>query len=280
MDLAALGGLALAVLIVLGAIVVEAGGDVGQLAAYLPTQGPIAAAWMLVVGGTLAASIITAPLSGVIALPKVILRTLMPGSHETAADLAALFVRLSEKARREGLLSLEEEEGAIHDDFMRKGMQQVVDGTDPEVIRQILEIDIQEMVRRHGVAQAFLTQAGGFSPTFGIIGTVSSLIAVLAHLDPAAGQEALAASISAAFIATFLGLACANLIYLPLAEKMKENTAHEVALRNMMIEGILAVQSGDNPRLVFEKLEGFLAPSERASARARAEGGGGQAAAA
>jgi chemotaxis protein MotA len=280
MDLAAIAGLGIALLLVIAAILIEANFDVSTLFAYLPLTNAVLAAWLLVVGGTIAATMVTSPLSGTLGLAKAILKTLMPGAHETAGDLATLFVRLSEKARREGLLSLEEEEGAIHNEFMKKGMQQVVDGTDPEVIRQILEIDIQEMERRHGVAQAWLTQAGGFAPTFGIIGTVSSLIAVLAHLDPAAGQEALAASISAAFIATFLGLATANLAFLPLSEKMKENTHHEVAIRNMMIEGILAVQAGDNPRLVFEKLEGFLAPSERAAARARAEGGGGGGAAA
>ncbi|TAK25346.1 MAG: motility protein A [Chloroflexota bacterium] len=273
MDLAAIGGLALAVLLVIGAIVVEGGGDFGTLAGYVPTSGPVAAAYMLVVGGTMAATTVTSPLEGAIGMPKAILKALMPGHHEAPVDLALLFVRLSEKARREGLLSLEEEEAAIHNEFMKKGMRQVVDGTDPEVIRQILEIDIQEMERRHNIPQTFLTQAGGFAPTFGIIGTVSSLIAVLAHLDPSAGQEVLAQSISAAFIATFLGLATANLIFLPLAEKMKENTHHEVAMRNMMVEGILAVQAGDNPRLVFEKLEGFIIPAQREAARQRSESG-------
>ncbi|MBM4417072.1 MAG: motility protein A [Chloroflexi bacterium] len=279
MDIATVGGLALAVLLVVGAIIVEGGGNVGGLAAYIPTSGPIAAAYMLVVGGTLAATVVTGPLSGATGLPKALIKTMMPGHHEDPAELAVQFVRLSEKARREGLLSLEEEEQSIHNEFMKKGMRQVVDGTDPEVIRQILEIDIQEMERRHAIAQAFMTQAGGFAPTFGIIGTVSSLIAVLSHLDPSAGQEALAKSISAAFIATFLGLATANLMFLPLAEKMKENTHHEVSIRNMMIEGVLAVQAGDNPRLVFEKLEGFIPPSAREHARQQAEGGGRAAAA-
>ena len=273
MDLATLIGLGLAAFSVIGAIVVEAG-DPLQLLGYLPTTGPIMGAYILVMIGTFAATMVTQPFSATIGIHKAFLKALMPGVHESPADLALLFVRLSEKARREGLLSLEEEEGAIHNEFMKKGMQQVVDGTDPEVIRQILEIDIQEMERRHSTFQNWLTQAGGFAPTFGIIGTVSSLIAVLAHLDPSAGQEALAQSISAAFIATFLGLATANLMYLPLAEKLKENTHHEVSLRNMMIEGILAVQAGDNPRLVLEKLEGFIPPPERAGVKARAEGGG------
>jgi chemotaxis protein MotA len=196
----------------------------------------------------------------------------MPGKHDSAADLAALFVRLSEKARREGLLSLEEEEATLHNDFMKKGIMLVVDGQDPELIRQVLEIEIKQMEQRHEVPQAFMTGAGGFAPTFGIIGTVSSLIGVLANLDPSAGQEKLATAISGAFVATFLGLASANLVFLPLAEKLKENTKHEVALRSMMVEGILSVQAGENPRVIFDKLEGFLSPAERKAARARVEG--------
>src|SRR5205085_10692368 len=129
---------------------------------------------------------ITTPLSGMISLPKALMKAIMPGKHESASDLAALFVRLSEKARREGLLSLEEEEGTLHNDFMKKGIMLIVDGQDPELIRQVLEIEIKQMEQRHEVAQSILTQAGGFAPTFGIIGTVSSLIGVLSKLDPSA----------------------------------------------------------------------------------------------
>ncbi|HZQ99649.1 MAG TPA: motility protein A [Chloroflexota bacterium] len=269
MDLATIIGLLLAVVACFTSIAVLEGTPITP---FFPWSESGAPAYALVVVGTIAATMVTAPLSGIIGLPKAILKAMMPGKHETASDLAALFVRLSEKARREGLLSLEEEESTLHNDFMKKGIMLVVDGQDPELIRQVLEIEIKQMEHRHEVAQAILTQAGGFAPTFGIIGTVSSLIGVLAKLDPSAGQEALATSISGAFVATFLGLATANLVYLPLAEKLKENTKHEVAMRNMMIEGILSVQAGENPRVIFDKLEGFLSPSERRAARARVEG--------
>jgi chemotaxis protein MotA len=268
MDLATIIGLVLAVAMVLGAITIEG----TPLEPFFPWSHSGMPAWMLVVGGTMAATMITAPLSGLLGLPKAMMRAVMPGKHETASDLAALFVRLSEKARREGLLSLEEEEATLHNEFMKKGIMLVVDGQDPDLIRQVLEIEVKQMEARHEVGQAMLNQAGGFAPTFGIIGTVSSLIGVLANLDPSAGQEALATSISGAFVATFLGLASANLVFLPLVEKLKENTKHEVALRNMMIEGILSVQAGENPRVIFDKLEGFLSPAERRAARARVEG--------
>jgi chemotaxis protein MotA len=269
MDLATIIGLVLALVACFVSISVLEG---TPLEPFFPWSHAGAPAYMLVVVGTIAATMITAPLSAMIALPKAMMRALMPGKHETASDLAALFVRLSEKARREGLLSLEEEEATLHNDFMKKGIMLVVDGQDPELIRQVLEIEVKQMKERHEVAQNILTQAGGFAPTFGIIGTVSSLIGVLAKLDPSAGQEALAQSIAGAFVATFLGLATANLIYLPMVEKLKENTKHEVALRDMMIEGILSVQAGENPRVIFDKLEGFLSPAERRAARARVEG--------
>jgi chemotaxis protein MotA len=268
MDLATIIGLVLAVAMVLGAITIEG----TPLDPFFPWSHSGMPAWLLVIGGTMAATMITAPLSGLIGLPKTMMRAIMPGRHETASDLAALFVRLSEKARREGLLSLEEEEATLHNEFMKKGIMLVVDGQDPELIRQVLEIEVKQMEARHEIGQAMLNQAGGFAPTFGIIGTVSSLIGVLANLDPSAGQEALATSISGAFVATFLGLASANLVFLPLVEKLKENTKHEVALRNMMVEGILSVQAGENPRVIFDKLEGFLSPAERRAARARVEG--------
>lgn len=269
MDLATIIGLLLAVVACFVSISVLEG---TPLEPFFPWSHAGAPAYALVVVGTIAATMITTPLSGMISLPKAILKAMMPGKHETPSDLAALFVRLSEKARREGLLSLEEEEGTLHNDFMKKGIMLVVDGQDPELIRQVLEIEIKQMEQRHEIAHNILTQAGGFAPTFGIIGTVSSLIGVLAKLDPSAGQEALATSISGAFVATFLGLATANLVYLPLTEKLKENTKHEVAMRNMMIEGILSVQAGENPRVIFDKLEGFLSPGERRAARARVEG--------
>src|SRR5688500_5648838 len=122
MDIAAVAGLGLAMILVIAAIIIEANFDISTLFAYLPLSNAVAAAWLVVVGGTLAATMVTSPLSGTIGMAKAILKTLMPGSHESAGDLAALFVRLSEKARREGLLSLEEEEGAIHNEFMKKGM--------------------------------------------------------------------------------------------------------------------------------------------------------------
>lgn len=269
MDIATILGLILAAVFVLVTLMLEG----TPLDPFMPWAMPGTASWAIVVGGTVAATMATQPLGATLGLGKAILRAIMPGKHESPADLALLFVRLAEKARREGLLSLEEEEGAIHNEFMKTGIMLVVDGQDPELIRQVLGIEVKQMEHRHEVGQNWLTQAGGFAPTFGIIGTVTSLIGVLANLDPSAGQEALALSISGAFVATFLGLATANMVFLPLAEKLKENTKHEVAMRDMMTEGILSVQAGENPRVIFDKLKGFLPPKQRAAVRASVEGG-------
>ena len=268
MDIATIVGLVLAVAFVLLTLTLEG----TPLEPFMPWAMPGTASWSIVVGGTFAATLATQPLSGTLGLGRAMLRAFMPGTHESPADLAALFVRLAEKARREGLLSLEEEEATLHSEFMKTGIMLVVDGQDPELIRRILDIEVEQMRERHEAAQNWLAQAGGFAPTFGIIGTVTSLIGVLANLDPTAGQEALASSISGAFVATFLGLATANMVFLPVGEKLKENTKHEVALRRMMVEGILSVQAGENPRVIFDKLKGFLSPAARRAVQARVEG--------
>jgi chemotaxis protein MotA len=268
MDLATIVGLALAVLFVLGSILAEG----TPLEPFMPWSHAGIPAWLLVVGGTLAATTTTAPLSGILALPRAMMRAVRPGNHNSAIEVVRTIVALSNKARTDGILTLEEMGSSIHDAFMRKGIMLVVDGTPSDVIQSAMRVDIEQLQARHEIQHNVLSQAGGFAPTFGIIGTVSSLIGVLASLDPSAGQEALASSISGAFVATFLGLASANLVYLPLAEKLKENTKHEIAMRHMMVEGILGIQAETNPRVLFEILEGYLKPSERAAARALVEG--------
>ncbi len=167
---------------------------------------------------------------------------------------------MAERARREGLLALEEEAQGVDDPFLSKGLRLVVDGTDPELVKDILDLDVESMAGRHHENAALFTHASGFAPTIGIIGTVMGLVHVLENLS---NPAALGPSIAAAFIATFLGVASANLCYLPVANKLKELSTHEADARTMMIEGILSIQAGDNPRIVEEKLKTFLEPNER-----------------
>jgi chemotaxis protein MotA len=175
-----------------------------------------------------------------------------------------LLVSLAEQARREGLLALDAQVSEVEDDFTRKGLQLVVDGTDPELVRDILEAEIDGMAARHAAGAMPFEKAGGFAPTMGIIGTVMGLVHVLQNL---AAPATLGPSISSAFIATLMGVGSANVVYLPIAARLKSMSTEEVELRTMTLEGILSVQAGDNPRVVADKLSSFVAPAERAGDR-------------
>lgn len=222
---------------------------------------------LIVFGGTVGVLVVAFGLAGFLKVPKLIMLGLR-GAKERPEELIAQLVSLAEKARREGLLSLEEESQSIQDAFLKKGLTLVIDGTDPEQVRSILEIDLISMEERHTHGMDILKAAGGFAPTLGIIGTVLGLISVLSELG--GDTEELGHSIALAFIATLYGVGSANLFWLPIAENLKVKSKEEVHLKNMIMEGILSIQGGDNPRVVEEKLQGFLAPSARA---ARAETG-------
>lgn len=213
----------------------------------------------IVLGGTLSAALISFPLPTVMKLPSLILKT-MVRAPEGGAELVALFLRLAEKARRQGLLALEDEANAIDDEFLKKGLMLVVDGTDPEVVRSVLEIDSAVLNERHKGGYELLEQMGGYSPTMGIIGTVMGLVSVLSDLSDV---SKLGPAIAVAFIATLYGVGLANLVWLPLGSKLKRKSESELAGREMMLEGILSIQAGDNPRIVQEKLAGYLAPRVR-----------------
>jgi len=223
-------------------------------------------AFILVFGGTIAATMISFPM-------KTFVRGLRTGfamaftepqyhEHEIIANL----VTFAEKARREGLLALENEAAELDDEFMRKGIQLVIDGRDADIIRKILETEVLFVQERNAKAEAVLMTMGGFSPTLGIIGTVLGLIAMLKGLGDTAGGNVtgkIGIATAQAFVATFFGIALANLLWLPLGAKVKERNGQLLLLREIMIEGILSIQAGDNPRLLEEKLHAFLDPNER-----------------
>jgi chemotaxis protein MotA len=188
-----------------------------------------------------------------------------PIYHER--EVIATLVSFAEKARREGLLALENEAAALEDDFMRKGIQLVIDGRDTDIIRKILETEIDFVQQRNAKSEAVFMTMGGFSPTLGIIGTVLGLIAMLKALGTLSGSSNIAGQLGVAtaqaFVATFFGIALANLLWIPLASKIKERAGEQLLMREIMVEGILSIQAGDNPRLLEEKLHAFLDPEER-----------------
>jgi chemotaxis protein MotA len=170
-------------------------------------------------------------------------------------------VSFAERARREGLLALEDEIDELDDEFAKKGLQLVVDGTDPDLVREILDNEIDGMVTRHHSGQQIFEKAAGYAPTMGILGTVMSLVHVLQNLS---NPAVLGPAISGAFIATLMGVGSANVIYYPVSTKLKEVSGEEAELRTLTVEGILAIQAGDNPRVVEDKLMAFVPPGERA----------------
>jgi chemotaxis protein MotA len=171
-----------------------------------------------------------------------------------------VLVGFAERARREGLLALEDEIEELDDEFAKKGLQLVVDGTDPDLVREILDNEIDGMMTRHHHGQQLFEKAAGFAPTMGILGTVMSLVHVLQNLS---NPAILGPAISGAFIATLMGVGSANVIYYPVANKLKEISGEEAELRTLTVEGILAIQAGDNPRVVEDKLMAFVPPEER-----------------
>ena len=219
-------------------------------------------ALLIVLGGTLGATMASCGMEGVKAIAPGYKLAFSPPELDKTARAREL-VGLAEKARKDGLLALEGELAGIDDQYMRTGLQLVVDGTEPELVREVLEGEIDGMEQRHKVGSDVFEKAGGYAPTIGIIGTVLSLIHVLGNLsDPGS----LGPAISGAFIATLLGVGTANIIYLPIGTRLKALSAHEAAMRMMVLEGILAIQAGDNPRIVSQKLLTFIPPAERDAA--------------
>jgi chemotaxis protein MotA len=245
---------------VIGLVIAAAGLFVG---ASLEGSNPLAilnpAALLIVLGGTLGATIAGTSFESVKNIPKLYMKAFNAEPPDLNAKVAEL-VGYAESARRDGLLALDEVTSSIEDPFTRKGLQLVVDGTDPDLVADILDSENSAMRKRHAAAVQPFEKAGGYAPTMGIIGTVFGLVHVLGNLE---APETLGPSISAAFIATLLGVSSANVVYLPIAARLKQLSAEELHMRALIVEGILSIQAGDNPRIVQEKLVTFVPPALR-----------------
>jgi chemotaxis protein MotA len=254
MDLATIIGLVGAVAIVIVVLIMDGGSPLELIA--MPQS------ILLTLGGSIIATLATVPLATFLNVPRFFMKAIFQ-EKGNAKETVDMISTMADKARREGLLALEEDSKKIEDAFLRKGIMLVVDGVEPEQVRTILELDIHHMEARHALGAGFFNTAGGFSPTFGIIGTVMGLISVLKNLS---NPDALATSIGSAFLATLWGLMSANLIFLPLGGKLQNKSHEESTYRHMLVEGILSLQAGENPRLIRDKLMAFLPPSARSEA--------------
>jgi chemotaxis protein MotA len=221
-------------------------------------------ALLIVIGGAFGATMASFEMSATTGVFKAIMRALLPKPISGGSDSLKQLVDFARKGRAEGLLSLESDIGTLDDAFMKKGLQLAIDGGDPEAVAQVLRTDIKAMKARHKVAADWCQSMGIFAPTFGIIGAVIGLIATLAELDH---PDKLGAGIAAAFVATFLGVFMANGVMLPLANRLKRLSSQEVAAREMVMEGVLAIQGGQNPRVVEETLMSYLPPAEAQALR-------------
>lgn len=215
--------------------------------------------FILVVGGTLAATLINFPLSDVLSVFNTAKNTFVQKVASTEALIEQL-VEFATVARREGILALESHASEANDEFLQKSVQLAIDGTAPELIKDILTTEIAFMEDRHAMGQSILGAMGAFSPAFGMIGTLIGLIQMLATLDD---PSKIGGGMAVALITTLYGAILANLIFLPLTGKLRVRTTHELLQKEIIIEGILSIQSGDNPRVVEQKLKAFVSPAMR-----------------
>jgi chemotaxis protein MotA len=253
MDPASLVGIALAFGAIFGSMIMEGGNPASIL--LLP---PI----VLVIFGTFGAAMTGAMLKDTIGLVNLFKKALLAKKIEGSQTIDVL-VKLADRARREGLLALEDEVRKVEDPFLRKGLELAIDGTDSEDLREIMESEIESKKRHDKAGAKLFADMGGFAPTIGIIGTVLGLVHVLENLsDP----SKLGHLIAGAFVATLFGVMTANVVWLPLSNRLKRISELEAEQMMLAVEGVLAVQAGANPRLIARKLRS-LVPSDGTPAK-------------
>ncbi len=214
---------------------------------------------LVVFGGTIGATLVCFPLKTVLGTVGVLRKTFFFKGISNA-DIIKTLEELAKKARKEGLLSLQAAGDDIDDDFYKAGLQLVVDGQEADTIEAILATEIEYIGARHGVGSDLFKAMGTYAPAFGMIGTVIGLIQMLQSMsDPSSIGPAMAV----ALITTFYGALLANVVFLPLATKLEARSAQELEQKNLLMEGLLSIHAGDNPRILVQKLSAFVPPSAR-----------------
>jgi len=214
---------------------------------------------MIVLGGTVGATLINYPMSDIIGVVKVAKNVFFQKEMKTEKVIKML-VDISKVSRRDGILALEDKAKDIKDPFFAKGIMLMVDGIEPASLSRILNTELDFISERHRLGAEIFTTMGSFAPAMGMVGTLIGLIKMLVQMDD---PSSIGPAMAIALITTFYGVVLANLIFLPAAGKLKTRSASEVLLKQLIISGILSVQSGDNPRLLEEKLHSFISPGKR-----------------
>jgi chemotaxis protein MotA len=222
-------------------------------------------ALMITAGGTIAATLINYPLGDIVRVVGVVKNAFLSKMGSPQKTIARL-VAFAEKARREGLLALEKELKEVNDPFMKGGLELAIDGLDPDLVTSMLNMELNFLTERHRRGQGMFRAMGKFAPAFGMLGTLIGLIQMLRSIED---PSSIGPGMAVALITTFYGTLIANLICLPLAGKLENISEHEVMVKNLVIEGIRSIQSGDSPRVVERKLRSFLAPKMREALAAK-----------
>jgi chemotaxis protein MotA len=251
MDIASVGGIILALVAILGAMMME-GGSMSQV-----TQ---LSAAMIVIGGTAGAVMLQFPLNIFLAALKGVVGVFMHKGADAEKTLTQI-VEFANKARKSGIVSLDSDLAKIEDPFLKQGMMLAVDGTESSEVRKILQLEIDNKSEMEEKVPQVFESAGGFAPTVGIIGAVLGLIQVMQHLD---NIDEVGKGIAVAFVATIYGVALSNLFCLPAAGKLKIRHKEHVMLQEMMLEGVISILEGLNPRMIETKLRTYLAEGKAA----------------
>lgn len=255
MDLGTILGISLGVIMVVMGIIL---GGVG-IGPYLSVDSVL-----IVILGSFGAMLVAQPMSrmlGIMSYLKHVFNTATWNEEELISQL----VGFSDRARKEGLLALEDNLDAVEDEFMRKGIQLVVDGTDPDIIKSILYADLNQLQARHEIGVKIMDDWSKIAPAFGMIGTLVGLIAMLGSIG--GDTAAIGRGMQTALVTTLYGSFLANLFLIPFKSKMEDRDREESRVKEIVIEGILSIQSGDNPRILLEKLVSYLPPGQRQAVR-------------
>ena len=234
--------------------IISGGGNVGHMVDF---------ASLVVTGlGGLNSLVMANDFATMMGAPKAV-KTLFSKPQFDETQMIITLISFSEKARREGLLVLEDDIQEVTDPILKKGMQLVVDGTDPELVKNILNTEIDNIEARHDTVRKVFEDAASLYPAWGMIGTLIGLVIMLRSLGGGGGTEAIGSGMAVALITTYYGSVIANGFALPIAGRLAARHSSESMIKSIMIEGILSIQAGDNPRIVKDKLVSFLPPAQR-----------------
>ena len=243
--------------IVLGIIAVVAGMILKQASPAALFNG---AAFMIIIVGTIAAVLNAFPLSELKRIPALFKILFTEQKLPAKRELISQFMNWASIARREGLLALENTSDEIEDPFLRNGMKMIIDGGEPDFVRDVLNEEIEAIEERHQIGAQIFSQAGSYAPTLGVLGAVVGLIAALGNLSDI---DALGVSIAAAFVATLLGIFTGYVLWHPFANKLKRKSKQEIEIKKIMVEGLLSIQAGVSPAAIEQKLLVYVPYDER-----------------